>query len=390
MEDGKYVFSQVVGFLPKYEFSKCVARYKGERYVKNFSCWTQFLAMLSGQLTRRESLRETVVGLTAQGAALYRLGFRSGVSLSTLSHANERRNWKIYKDFADVLTKEAQSLYASDERVLPEFRGPVLVIDSTTIDLCLSVFWWAPFRKKKAAVKMHTMLDLRGSIPTFVSISDGLMHDAKAMKTLPFEAGAFYIMDRGYFSLAELLRIDRLPAFFVIRSKTNLAYEIVGKPGKTNEDGVLSDYQILLTGPKSQRMYSDKLRLISYFDKDQDRRFEFLTNNFSITAGSVALLYKNRWQIELFFKWIKQHLKIKSFWGESENAVKTQIWIAICAYLTVAIVRKRLKIDRSLNEILQIISTTAFSKQSLFQLLSESSFAKLEIDSSKQLNLFEF
>ncbi len=390
MEDGKFVFSQVVSYLSKYEFAKCVARYGGERYVKNFSCWTQFLAMLSGQLTRRESLRETVVGLTAQGASLYRLGLRSGVSLSTLAHANERRNWQIYKDFADILKKEAQSLHVFDQRVLPDFSGPVLLIDSTTIDLCLSVFWWAPFREKKGAVKLHTILDLRGNIPTFISISDGLLNDAKAMRAMPFEAGAFYVMDRGYFSLTELLRIDRSPAFFVIRAKENLAYEIVGKPGKTKEDGVLGDRQILLTGPKSKRLYPDKLRLISYFDKDQDRRFEFLTNNFSITAGSIALLYKNRWQIELFFKWIKQHLKIKSFWGESANAVKTQIWIAICAYLTVAIVRKRLKIDRSMNEILQIISTNAFSKQSLFQLLSEKPIAKFEIDSPKQLNLFDF
>jgi hypothetical protein len=391
MDDGKYVFSQVVGFLPKYEFSKCVERYRGDRYVKDFTCWTQFLAMLSGQLTRRESLRETVVGLAAQQASLYRLGFRSHVSLSTLAHANERRNWQIYRDFAAVLANEAQALYASsDDRVLPEFPGKVFVIDSTTIDLCLSVFWWAPFRESKAAVKLHTMIDLRGVIPTVVIISDGLMNDIKALRSMSFEAGAFYVMDRGYMSLAELLRIHRGPAFFLIRTKHNLAFETVGKAAKVTEEGVLSDLTIVLSVRKSRQTYPDKLRLISYFDKEQERTFQFLTNNFSISAGSVALLYKNRWKIELFFKWIKQNLKIKTFWGESENAVKTQIWIAVCAYLTVMIVRKRLNIDRSMNEILQIISTTAFNKQSLFQLLSKSGTADEEDVSAKQLKLFDF
>lgn len=390
MHIGKYVFAQLIAILPKYEFAKCVARYGGERYVKSFSCWTQFLAMMLGQLTRRESLRETIVCLEAHDSKLYGLGFRGKVGLSTLAHANERRSWQIYRDFASVLIKLAQELYGDGESILPEFRGRVYVIDSTTIDLCLSIFWWAPFRAHKAAVKLHTVMDLRGSIPTFVSISDGLLNDAKALRSMPFEAGAFYVMDRGYVSLTEWLRIHRTPAFFVVRTRRNFVYEAAGRPAKVTEEGVLNDCLIRLTGPKSKIKYAESLRLVSYFDKDQEREFEFVTNNFAISAGNIALLYKNRWQIELFFKWIKQHLKIRTFWGQSENAVKTQIWIAICAYLAVAILRKQLGIERSMHEILQILSVTAFDKVPLYQLLSESALANVETDSAKQLNLFDF
>jgi len=390
MFNGQYVFSQLVDFLPKYEFDKCASRHKGNYRARNFSCWTQFLAMLFGQLTRRESLRETVTCLQAHKSKLYHLGMRQVVRLSTLAYANENRDWQIYRDFAEVLAIRARRLYANEAGPVPEFEGNVYALDATTIDLCLNVFWWAPFRRAKAAVKLHTVIDLRGNIPTFVSITDGITHDITVMRQIEFEPGAFYVMDRGYIDFRELHRIDRTPTFFVIRSKDNLDFRRIYSAPIDRETGIRCDQTIRLKGPRSKRYYPDKLRRLKYFDKEQDRTMVFLTNNFTIPAPDIALLYKHRWQIELFFKWIKQHLKIKTFWGESENAVKTQVWIAICTYLAVAIAKKELKIDRTLYEILQILSISAFDKTPLFQLLTEFDLGENECDSSKQLNLFDF
>lgn len=388
MFTGQYVFSQLTEFLPKYEFDKCVASHKGHYRVKSFSCWTQFLAMLFGQLTRRESLRDTVTCLQAHRGKLYHLGIRQAVSLSTLAYANENRDWKIYHDFASSLATVAKRLYAGEPGPVPEFEGNVYVLDSTVVDLCLDVFWWAPFRRAKAAIKLHTVLDLRGSIPTFISISDGKTHDTAAMREIEWETGALYVMDRGYIDFGELYKICLIPAFFVIRSKVNLAYNRIKSVPPDREAGIRSDQTIRLTGPKSKRRYPERLRRLGYFDKELDRKMTFLTNNFELSGADIALLYENRWEVELFFKWIKQHLKVKTFWGYTENAVKTQVWIAICTYLLVAIVKKELKIERSLYEILQILSISAFDKTPLFQLLTEVELENNEYGSSKQLNLF--
>lgn len=389
MFNGQFVFSQLAEFLPKYEFDKCVALHKGNYRIKNFSCWTQFLAMLFGQLTRRESLRETVTCLQAHRGKLYHLGIRQTVNLSTLAYTNENRDWKIYRDFASSLATVAKRLYANEPGPVPDFEGNVYVLDSTVVDLCLDVFWWAPFRRAKAAIKLHTVIDLRGNIPTFVSITDGITHDTAAMREIDYEAGAFYVMDRGYIDFGQLYRLSATPAFFVIRSKGNLAFRRVYSAAPDREAGIKCDQTIRLAGPKSKRLYPKKLRRLKYFDKEQDRTMVFLTNNFELSGADVAVLYKNRWEIELFFKWIKQHLKIKTFWGHTENAVKTQVWIAICTYLLVAIVKKELKIERSLYEILQILSISALDKTPLFQLLTEFELENDEYSCSKQLTLFD-
>ena len=388
MNHGKYIFAQLFDILPKYEFEKCVARYQGDLRVKDFTCWTQFLVMSFGQLTNRESLRDTVNCLSAHHQKFYHLGINSAVSRSTLAVANEHRNWQIYADFAQVLLSRARLLYQDDDFGL-DLANTVYALDATTIDLCLSVFWWAKFRKTKAAVKLHTLLDLRGNLPTFIHISDGKMHDVKVLDELVFEPLAIYLMDKGYLDFQRLFRINSASAFFVTRAKTNLACARIYSHKVDKTLGLRCDQTIKLTTPKSSKAYPEKLRRVKYYDQEQAKMYVFLTNNFEITAMEVALLYKYRWKIELFFKWIKQHLKIKTFWGESENAVKTQIWIAICTYLMVAIAKKELKIERNLYEMLQIISVSIFDKTQLNQLLNESPLQNSEELLFKQLSLFD-
>jgi hypothetical protein len=387
MNQGKYVFAQLFDILPKYEFDKCVARYQGNFKVKGFTCWLQFLTMSFGQLTNRESLRDTVNCLAAHQKKFYHLGISFAVSRSTLAEANEKRDWRIFSDFARVLLVRARQLYLLDDFGF-DLENAVYALDATVIDLCLSVFWWAPFRKTKAAVKLHTLLDLRGNLPTFISITDGKTHDVNILDELVFEPLAFYLMDKGYLDFERLYRINSAAAFFVTRAKTNLSFKRIYSREVDKQTGLRCDQTIKLTTYYSRKAYPEKLRRVKYYDKEQGKTYVFLTNNFEIAAAEVALLYKHRWQIELFFKWIKQHLKIKRFWGESENAVKTQIWIAICTYLMVAIIKKELKIERNLYEILQIISVSIFDKTQLNQLLTESALQNSENDISKQLNLF--
>ena len=388
MYNGKYVFAQLFEILPRYEFEKCVARYQGDYKVKGFTCWIQFLAMSFGQLTGRESLRDTVSCFLAHQRKLYHLGINYAVTLSTLARANENRNWRIYADFAQVLLGKARPLYVDDEFGL-DIENTVYALDATTIDLCLSVFWWAKFRKAKAAVKLHTLLDLRGNLPTFIRITDGKTHDVNILDELVFEPLAIYLIDKAYLDFARLFRINSASAYFVTRGKTNLAFKRIYSNKVDKTIGLRCDQTIKLTTPKSSKAYPEKLRRVKYYDKEQAKTYVFLTNNFEITTMEVALLYKNRWKIELFFKWIKQHLKIKTFWGETENAVKTQIWIAVCTYLMMAIAKKELKIERNLYEILQIISVSIFDKTQLNQLLSESPLQIPDDELSKQLNLFD-
>jgi hypothetical protein len=388
MNNGKYVFTQLFEFLPKYEFDKCVARYRGDFKNKGFTCRIQFLVMSFGQLTGRESLRDTVNCLSAHESKLYHFGINYAVNLSTLALANETRDWRIFSDFAQVLLEKARQLYL-DESFGLDIPNTVYALDATTLDLCLNVFWWAHFRKTKAAVKLHTLLDLRGNLPTFIHISDGKMHDVNILDELVFEAFAIYLMDKGYLDFQRLYRLHQAQAYFVTRAKTNLAFARLKSRKVDKELGLRCDQTIKLKTYKSKKCYPEKLRRIRYFDKEQGITYVFLTNNFELSAIEIAMLYKYRWQIELFFKWIKQHLKIKRFWGESENAVKTQIWIAICNYLLVAIIKKELKIEKSLNEILQIISVSMVDKSQLNQLLSETG-SKVSAESvSKQLNLFD-
>lgn len=389
MNKGKYVFAQLVELLPKYEFDKCVERFDGNFKVIDFTCWIQFLSMSFGQITNRESLRDTVVCLQAHKSKLYHLGINHLVTRSTLAYANEHRNWRIYADFAQVLISKARILYLGDNDFGLEIGNTVYALDATTIDLCLSVFWWARFRKTKAAIKLHTLLDLRGDIPTFIQITDGLTHEVNILDQITFEPGAFYVMDRGYLDFRRLNRIASALGFFVIRAKKNLDFRRVYSAKVDKQTGLLCDQTISLTGFYPSLNYPQKLRRVKFHDKDQDKTYVFLTNNFDVKAIEIALLYKYRWKIELFFKWIKQHLKIKSFWGETENAVKTQVWIAICTYLLAAIAKKELNLNRNLYEILQILSISAFDKTPLNQLLSHYQLQISTEPFSNQLSLLD-
>ena len=370
MHAGQLVFAQLVDFLPRHEFNTCVRRYGGDRRQRGFSCRDQFLCLAFAQLTFRESLRDIETSLRAPAPKLYHAGFRGRVSRSTLADASRAHDWRIYADFAQVLIGRARQLYAC-EPLAVELEQTVYALDSTTIDLCLSLFPWAPFRRRKGAVKLHTLLDLRGSIPCFVHISHGKMHDVNALDHLPIEPGSFYVMDRGYVDFLRLYRFTQAAAFFVTRSKRNLDCTRRERRPVDKATGLRSDQTIVLAGPKSSRLYPDPLRRIAFHDADSERRFVFLTNNFALPALTIAQLYKCRWQVELFFKWIKQHLRIKAFYGTSDNAVKTQVWIAISVYVLVAIVKKELRVDRSLYEILQILSLTLFEKIPISTALSE-------------------
>jgi hypothetical protein len=389
MNLGRTVFSQLMAHLPSYEFEKCVARYGGDSYLRGFSCLDQYLAMAFAQLTYRESLRDIEACLRSVGAKLYHMGLRGKVSRTTLADANERHDWRIYADFAQVLIGIARPLYAHDP-IGVDLTNSLYALDSTTIDLCLSLFPWAKFRKHKAAVKMHTLLDLHGNIPTFISITDGKVHDVNILDEILPEAGAFYVMDRGYVDFERLYVFTLSAAFFVVRTKSNIVLQRRYSHPVDKTTGVRSDHAVILTAIGSAKVYPDPLRRVSYLDVKTRKRFKFLTNNFTLPALTIAQIYKSRWQIELFFKWIKQHLRIKAFYGTSENAVKTQIWIAVSVYVLVAIVRKRLGLEASLYQILQILSVTLFEKTPILRALQASDFENDLSDTGNQLILFDF
>ena len=389
MHTGRIIFSQLMDFIPRHEFNKCVRRYRGEHRVRTFSCFDQLLCMAFAQLTYRESLRDIETCLRTMQSKLYHAGIRGNVFRSTLADANEKRDWRIYADFAHVLIRMARKLYAKDDFGL-ELEQTTYALDSTTIDLCLSLFPWARFRKHKGAIKLHTLMDLRGNIPCFICISEGKIHDVTILDQLVLEPAAFYIMDRGYIDFGRLYGLTQNMAFFVTRAKKNLDYSRRFYRPINPSTGLRSDQTILLKGVKTSQLYPDPLRRISYFDAETNRRFVFLTNNFVLPALTIVLLFKYRWRIELFFKWIKQHLRIKAFYGTSQNAVKTQIWIAISIYVLVAIVKKKLKIDRSLSEILQILSIALFENSPLLQVLTDLQLQNGEEQVSNQLNLFNF
>jgi hypothetical protein len=382
------IFAQLMDFFPKHAFHKCVGRYGGNRRVRSFTCLDQFLCMAFAQLTYRESLRDIETCLRAMHSKLYHAGLRGKVSRSTLADANESRDWRIHADVASVLIAEARKLYVNESFAV-ELDQTAYALDSTTVDLCLSLFPWAQFRRRKSAVKLHTLLDFRGNIPCFVHISSGRISDVTVLDLLPIEAGAFYVLDRGYTDFARLYRLNQDLAFFVIRAKRRLDYARRSYMQVDKTTGLRSDSTIRLRGPKSSKLYPDPLRRITYYASDIQKRFTFLTNNFTLPALTIAELYKSRWQVELFFKWIKQHLRIKTFFGTSVNAVKTQVWIAVCVYVLVAIVKKQLKSQRSLNEILQILSITLFENTPISQALSRDIDQMQRDPFCNQLSLFE-
>jgi hypothetical protein len=385
---GKPVFSQLMSIISDYEFSKCVDRYNGDYRVKEFSCKEHFLVMSFAQLTYRDSLRDIESCLQAMSKKLYHSGIKKPVARNTLAKANERRNWRIYADFAQVLIAQTRKLYAQENTFLNDIDHMAYALDSTTIDLCLQMFPWAKFRQNKGAVKMHTLLDLQGSIPTFIKITPGTVHDVNILDQLPIEAGAFYIMDMGYIDYQRLFRIQQAGAFFVIRAKENMAFDRVYSHSAKKEVGIQVDQTIKFTHPQSQAKYPSHLRRIKFHDLEKNKTFIFLTNHFDIEATTIAGLYKERWKIELFFKWIKQHLKIKSFYGTSENAIHCQIWIAICSYLIVAIAKKKLKIQQTLYSLLQVISISIFEKEPINQLVSNNQSHFKDSNFSNQLNIF--
>ena len=389
MHSGRIIFPQLMNFLPEREFSKCVHRYRGEYHIRTFSCFDQFLCMAFAQLTYRESLRDIEICLRAMQPKLYHAGIRGKVSRSTLADANEKRDWRIYADFAHVLIGMARELYVDEDFGL-QITEAAYALDSTTIDLCLSLFPWASFRQHKGAIKLHTEMDLRGSIPCVIRITHGKVHDVTFLDQLILEPAAFYIMDRGYIDFARLYRFTQNMAFFVTRAKSNLDYIRRSSHSIDSGAGLRSDQTILLKGPKTSLLYPDPLRRISFFDIENHRRLIFLTNNFVLPALTIALLFKRRWKIELFFKWIKQNLRIKAFYGTSENAVKTQIWIAISIYVLVAIIKKKLRIERTLNEILQILSITIFENDELLPLLTNFHLQNQKEATYNQLTLFNF
>ena len=385
---GKLVFAQLMDFLPLHTFRRCVARYPAHYPTKTFSHLDQFLCMAFAQLTFRESLRDIEVCLRAQESKLYHLGIRGHVAKSNLADANEKRDWRIYRDFANALIAEARRLYAGDAFGV-DLENTVYALDTTTIDLSLKVFPWAHFRTTKAAVKMHTQIDLRGNIPSFIHVSDGKMHEVNVLDLMTPEPGSFTIMDRGFLDFARLYRLTQAGAFFVIRPKSNTAFRRIYSRPVDKETGLRFDQTVRLTGVKSQDAYPQYLRCVGFYDKKNDKRLKFFTNNFELSALTIAQLYKCRWQVELFFKWIKQHLRIKAFFGTNENAVKTQIWIAISVYVMVAIIKKRLSVQASLYTILQILSLTLFEKTPLDQLLSDATLLESNPAPSNQLNLFD-
>jgi hypothetical protein len=388
MNSGKSIFSQLMDFLPRYEFRRCVEGYQGNYKLKSFSCWDQFLCMAFAQLTYRESLRDIEACLRANQTKLYHLGIRGRVSRNTLANANSVRDWRIYADFAQVLIKTARQLYLHDDFGLA-LEQTVYALDATTIDLCLSLFPWAYFRKRKGAVKLHTLLDLRGNIPTVIIITHGLIHDVHLLDQLTFEPGAFYVMDRAYLDFPRLHRLHLASAFFVTRARKRFDCRRLYSLPVDRTTGVMADQIVVLSNFYPRQGYPDKLRRIRYFDRESNKRMIFLTNNFTLPPLLIAHLYRSRWQVELFFKWIKQHLRIKKFYGTSENALKTQIWIAISVYVLVAIVKKQLNLKASLYRVLQILSISLFEKTPILEALSLTDY-EIELTTiAKQLTLFD-
>lgn len=389
MNQGSTIFSQIFSLLSKYEFDKCVKRYEGDYKVQKFTCWEQFLAMSFAQLTYRESLRDIEVCLNAVGSKLYHSGIRSRIVRSTLADANEKRNWRIYADFGKLLIEEARTLYADDNEFRLNLKSMVYAFDSTTVDLCLKLFPWAKFRRRKGAVKMHTLLDVRGSIPIQVEVTTGAVHDVNMLDALAFEAGAFYILDRGYVDYDRLFHIERAKAFFVTRAKDKFAFQRLSSKSAKKSKGVRCDQTVQLKGFYAAKDYPAKLRRIKYYDAEGKRTLIFLTNNFTLSALTIAQLYEQRWKVELFFKWIKQHLRIKAFYGTSSNAVNTQIWIALCIYLLVSILKKKMKLEQPIYTILQILSISLFEKTPVRQVFQTYQNEKSNKNDCNQLILFE-
>jgi len=387
MYSGPLVFTQVMNFMPMSNFRRCVDHYQGNFSIKSFSCLDQYRVMAFAQLTYRESLRDIEACLRSQSKKLYHMGIRGSVSRSTLAEANERRDWRIYADYAHHLINIARKLYTDEPTVL-DLDQTVYALDATTIDLCLSMFPWARFRTTKSAIKLHTLLDLQGNIPTFIHISEGALHEVNVLDLVPLESGAFYVMDRGYTDFARLHSITKASAFFVIRAKSNLKHRRVYSHPVDRDTGMICDQTIFFSGFYAARDYPDKLRRIKYYDAETGKTLVFLTNNFDLPSLVIAKLYQQRWQIELFFKWIKQNLRIKRFYGTSENAVKTQIWIAVSVYLIVAIIRKELKIEASIYTILQVLSVTIFERTMINQLFTIAPYKTDNGKNSNQLNLF--
>ena len=382
------VFAQLMDFLPRHEFNKCVKRYQGDYRVNNFSCRDQFLCMAFAQLTYRESLRDIETCLRALQTKLYHAGFRSMVARNTLANANRQRDWRIYADFAQVLIAHARKLYLHDD-IGFEFEQAAYAFDSTTIDLCLSLFPWAKFRRRKGAVKLHTLIDLRGNIPCFIHFSTGKVHDVNALDYLTLEPGAFYMLDRGYVDYARLYRFTVEMAFFVTRAKSNMKYKRQKMHRVDKSTGLRSDYRIVLSGSQAELDYPVPIRRVAYYDVEHKKRLVFLTNNWNLPALTIARLYKRRWQVELFFKWIKQHLRIKAFYGTTPNAVQTQIWIAVCVYVLVAIVKKELRLEGSMYQILQILSISLFEKVPIQQALTSIVSQNEKASRPNQLVLFD-
>lgn len=387
MFQDKFVFAQLVAFLNRSKFNRIVAKYNGDKYVKHFTCWNQLLSLMFGQLSNRESLRDLIIALGAHRSKCYHLGMGKNVSKSSLSRANQDRDYRIFEEFAYHLVNEAQQKRKTD---IFKLGGKVYAFDSTTIDLCLNVFWWAKFRKKKGGIKVHTLYDVETQIPTFFHITTASIHDSKAMDKIPYESGSYYVFDRAYNNFKMLYRSHQIKAFFVVRAKKNLQYKAI-KWKRRMPKNVLSDMTIELTGFYPKQYYPDKLRLVRYWDEEQKREFVFLTNAMDISALQVAELYKNRWQVELFFKWLKQHLKIKKFWGTTENAVRIQIYAAVCTYCLVAIVQHDMELDRSTYEVLQILSISLTDKTHLKDLFNKTNFQydKERCDSNEP-SLFNF
>lgn len=388
MNTGKYVFAQVVEFLSPNEFGKCVAKYQGNFRIQHFTCWNQMLCMLFGQLANRESLSDLVICLESQRGKWYHLGLGTGISKSNLAHANEYRDWRIFAEFAYILIAHARKICINSHDFDLEIDGNVYAIDSTTIDVCLSVFWWAPFRKNKGAVKLHTKFDIKTEIPTFIHLSDGLYHDVNLLDKLIFEPKAFYIMDRAYISFDRLYAIQQAGAYFVTRLQVNQDYRRLYSSPADKSTGVICDQVIKLNNFYPLKDYPGKLRRIKYYDQETDKKLEFLTNNFELSALDIARLYKYRWKIELFFKWIKQHLKIKTFWGYSENAVRIQVYCAIIAYTAVAIIKEQCKLKYSTYELLQILSLTLLNKTPVNQLFDKTYQQSIKELQLNQLKMF--
>jgi Transposase DDE domain/Domain of unknown function (DUF4372) len=387
MNSGQTVFRQLLKFLPRHDFNLCVRRYGGNYRARNFSTFDQFLCLAYAQMSGRESLRDIETCLNSHREKLYHVGFRGSVSRSTLADANERRDWRIFQDFGQVLIRMAQQLY-HDEPFALELDQPLYAFDSTTIDLCLSLFPWAEFRKTKAAVKMHTLIDLRGTIPTYVTVTTGKVHDVRMLDTLPVIEDAIYTMDRAYIDFARLHTLHRQGAFFVVRAKDNLRFKRLYSAPKSKDAGIKADQTVTLVTYKSKNDYPEKLRRVSYVDKERDKRLVFLTNNFTLPAPTVAEIYKQRWQVELFFKWVKQHLRIKSFYGTSINAVKSQIWVALSIYLLVVIAKKKLNLPCPLYTFLQILEVNLFEKKSISSLVADALKQISDPQDDNQLNLF--